>query len=110
VYPHQTLLDDVWIDASTYAMVKVDIVHENVKNLKLEVPPDDRTMTLWDAITIRVQWRRTSIDVDPSVAASASTTSSQPNTTPGLIFPDTQLDQIQLCPSQIQEQSCRSPP
>jgi hypothetical protein len=55
VYPHQTLLDDVQIDASTYVVAKVDIVHENVKNIKLEVPLDDMTLTLWDAITKRVQ-------------------------------------------------------
>jgi hypothetical protein len=29
-------------------------VHENSKNLNLEVPPDDMTLTLWDAITKRV--------------------------------------------------------
>jgi hypothetical protein len=76
VYPHQTLLDDVQIDASAYVVVKVDMVHENVKNLKLEVPPDDTTLTLQDAITRRVQWRRTSIDIDPSAVASASATAS----------------------------------
>jgi hypothetical protein len=101
VYLHQTLLDDVQIDASAYAMVKVDMVHENAKKLKLEVPPDDRTMTLRDAITRMVQWRRTSIDIDPSAPASASTTSTQPNTAPGLIFPNTQPAQKQSRPSQI---------
>jgi hypothetical protein len=55
VYPHQTLLDDVQIDASTYAVVMVAIVHENAKNMKLEVPPDDVMLTLWDAINRRVQ-------------------------------------------------------
>jgi hypothetical protein len=29
VYPCQTMLDDIEIDASSYAMVKVDMVHEN---------------------------------------------------------------------------------
>jgi hypothetical protein len=53
---------------------------------------DDMTLTLQDAITRRVQWRRTSIDVDRSVAASTSTTTSQPNTAPSSIFPDTQPD------------------
>jgi hypothetical protein len=76
VYPHQTLLDDVQIVASSYVVVKVDMVHENVKNLKLEVPPDDTTLTLQDAITRRVQWRRASIDIDPSAVASASATGS----------------------------------
>jgi hypothetical protein len=69
-------------------------VHENMKNTKLEVMLDDITLTLWDAISRRVQWR-TSIDVDPSATALASTTASQPHTTPGLIFPKTQLHQMQ---------------
>jgi hypothetical protein len=55
VYPHQTLLDDVQIDTSSYVVFKVDMVHENSKNLKLEVPPDDTMLTLWDAIAKRVQ-------------------------------------------------------
>jgi hypothetical protein len=46
VYPHQTLLDDVHIIALGYVVVKVDMVHENVKNMKLEVPPDNMTLTL----------------------------------------------------------------
>jgi hypothetical protein len=41
VYPHQIMLDDVLIDASSYVMVKVDMVHENSKDLKLEVPADN---------------------------------------------------------------------
>jgi hypothetical protein len=51
VYPHWTLLDDVQIDASAYVVVKVDMVHENAKNMKLDVPPDDTTLTLRGAIT-----------------------------------------------------------
>jgi hypothetical protein len=110
VYPHQTLLDGVQIDASAYVLVKVDMVHENVKNIKLEVPPDNTTLTLQDASTIRVQWRRTFIDVDPSTAASASTTTSQPHTTPGSIFTERQPDQTHLCPSPIRDQPCPSLP
>jgi hypothetical protein len=55
VYPYQTMLDDVQIDASSYIVVKVDMVHENLKDLKLEVPSDDTMLTLWDAVTRRVQ-------------------------------------------------------
>jgi hypothetical protein len=69
-------------------------VHENVKNMKLEVPSDDTTLTLRDAITRRVQWRRTSIDVDTSAAASTSTTASQSHTALGSIFLDTQPGQM----------------
>jgi hypothetical protein len=55
VYPHQTLLDDVQIDISAYAVVKVDMVHENKKNMKLEVALHDTMLTLQDTITRRVQ-------------------------------------------------------
>jgi hypothetical protein len=112
VYPRQILLDDIQIDASSYVVVKVDMVHENSKNLKLEVLPDNMTQTLQDAITKRVQWRRTSIDVDPLATASASATASQPNTTPTSIFPNTQPDQMQMQPymSPIREKTHPSPP
>jgi hypothetical protein len=46
VYPCQTMLDDIEIDVSSYAVVKVDMVHENSKDLKLEVPPDDTMLTM----------------------------------------------------------------
>jgi hypothetical protein len=46
VYPCQTMLDDVQIDASFYAMVKVDMVHENSKDLKLKVAPADTMLTM----------------------------------------------------------------
>jgi hypothetical protein len=68
--------------------------------MKLEVPLDDMTLTLRDAITRRVQWRRTAIDVDPSAIASTSTTCSQPHTTPGSILLEAQLD------SPIRDQLC----
>jgi hypothetical protein len=46
MYLRQTILDDVEIDVSSYAVVKVDMVHENSKDLMLEVPPDDTTLTM----------------------------------------------------------------
>jgi hypothetical protein len=76
VYPRQTMLDDIQIDTSSYVVVKVDIMHDNSKYLKLEMPPDDTTLTMQDAINRRVQWRWISIDIDPSAAASALTTPS----------------------------------
>jgi hypothetical protein len=78
--------------------------------MKLEVPLDDTTLTLQDAIARRVKCRRTYIDVDPSTAASAWTTASQLHTAPGLIFPKTQPDQTHLCSSPIRNQLCLSPP
>jgi hypothetical protein len=102
VYPHHTMLDDVQIDTSSYAVVKVDMVHDNSKDMKLEVSPDDTTLTMWDLVTRRVPWRWTSIDIDPSVAASASATPSQLNTSPSLMSPE-------ACLSPIQDQPCLPP-
>jgi hypothetical protein len=76
VYPCQTMLDDVEIFVSSYAVIKVDMVHENSKDLKLKVPPDDTMLTMRDAVTRRVQWKLTSIDVDPSATPSALITPS----------------------------------
>jgi hypothetical protein len=50
VYPCQTMLDDVQIDTSSYSVVKVDMVQENLKDLKLEVSLDDTTLTIQDAV------------------------------------------------------------
>jgi hypothetical protein len=81
-------LDDVLIDSVSFAVVKVDMVHENVKNLNLGVAPDDTTLTLRDAMTRRVQWRRTSIDVDPTaISASTTPSQSQPHTIPSRLPP-----------------------
>jgi hypothetical protein len=57
VYPRQTMLNDVQINTSSYAMVKVDMVHDNSKDLKLKVSLDDTTLTMCDAVARRVQWR-----------------------------------------------------
>jgi hypothetical protein len=57
VYPRQIMLDDVQINTSSYVVVKVDMVHDNSKDLKLKVPPDDTTLTMQHAIARRVQWR-----------------------------------------------------
>jgi hypothetical protein len=54
VYPRLYTLDDVLIDSVSFAVVKVDLVHGNTKNFNLNVPPDDMTLTLWDAVTRRV--------------------------------------------------------
>jgi hypothetical protein len=54
VYPRMYILDDVLIESISFAMVKVDMVHENTNNLNLEVALDDTTLTLRDAVTRRV--------------------------------------------------------
>jgi hypothetical protein len=88
VYPRMHTLDDVLIDRVTFVVVKVDMVHENTNNLNLEVAPDDRTLTMRDAVTRRVQWRRTSIDVDPSaILVSTIPSLSPPHTIPSLLPP-----------------------
>jgi hypothetical protein len=95
VYPHQIMLNNVQIDTSSYAVVKVDMVHDNSKDLELEMPLDDTTLTMWDAVTRRVHWRWTSIDIDPLAAASTSTTPSHPNTSPASMSPEARLSPIQ---------------
>jgi hypothetical protein len=111
VYPRQTMLDDVQIDTSSYAVVKMDMVHENSKDLKLKVPLDDTMLTMRDADTRMVQWRQISIDINPSAIASALTTPSQRNTSPALMSPEARLSPIrdQLCLSPILEQLRLSP-
>jgi hypothetical protein len=99
IYPRMYTLDDVPIDNVSFVVVKVDMVHENAKNLNLEVAPDDTTLTLQDAVTRRVQWRRTSIDVDPVAILALTTPSllhqhtipsqSQPHTIPSQSRPQT---------------------
>jgi hypothetical protein len=70
------------------------MVHDNSNDLKLKMPPDDTTLTMQDAITRRVQWRWTSIDIDLSAATSALTTPSQPNTSPALMSHEARLSPI----------------
>jgi hypothetical protein len=94
VYPRQTMLDDIQIDTSSYDMVKVDMVHDNSKDLKLEVPPDDTMLTMRDAVTRRVQWRWNSIYIDPSTTASTSTTLSQSNISPASMSLEARLSPI----------------
>jgi hypothetical protein len=92
VYPCQTMLDDVQINTSSYVVVKVDMVHDNLKDLKLEVPPDDTRLTMWDTVARRVQWRWTSIVIDPAASPSAST------------FPASMSPEARLPPSPNPEQ------
>jgi hypothetical protein len=87
-------IDDVQINISSYAVVKVDMVHDNSKDLKLEMPLDDTTLTMRDAVTRRVQWRQTSIDIGPSAAASTSTTPGQPKTSPASMSHEARLSPI----------------
>jgi hypothetical protein len=55
VYSCQTMLNNIQIDTSSYVVVKVDMVHDNSKDLNLEVPPNDMTLTMRDAATRMVQ-------------------------------------------------------
>jgi hypothetical protein len=88
IYPRMYTLDDVPIDSVSFAVVTVDMVDENMKNLNLEVALDDTTLTLRDAVTRRVQWRRTSLDVDPATISASTTPSlSQQHTVPSQLPP-----------------------
>jgi hypothetical protein len=83
VYPRQIMLNNVQIDTSSYAMVKVDMVHDNLKDLKFQVPPNDTTLTMRDVVATRVQWRWTTIDIDPPAAGAS--------TSPASMFPKAHL-------------------
>jgi hypothetical protein len=48
------------------------MVHDNSKDLKLEVPQDDTTLTMRDVVARRFQWRWTTIDIDSTAVALAS--------------------------------------
>jgi hypothetical protein len=63
-------------------VVKIDLLHEFAKDIKLDVPPDDMTTTLRDAVARRVQRRRAGIDIDPADADSVRTTEPQPQSPP----------------------------
>jgi hypothetical protein len=76
-------------------------VHDNLKDLKLEVPPDDTTLIMQDAVARRFQWRRTTIDIDLAAAASAST--SPASMSPEVCLPPSP-DPEQLILSPIREQ------
>jgi hypothetical protein len=111
IYLRMYTLDDVPIDSDSFAVIKADMVHENTKNLNLEVPPDDMTLTLWDAVTRRVHWRRTSIDVDPAAISVSTTPSlSQQHTIPSQSQLHTipSLSPPQNTPSQSQPQTTPS--
>jgi hypothetical protein len=113
IYLRMYTLDDIPIDSVSFAMVKVDMVHENVKNLNLEVAPDDTTLTLQDAVTRRVQWRRTYIDVDPAAISALTTPSlSQQHTIPSMSQLHTipSLSPSQNTPSQSQPQTTPTMP
>jgi hypothetical protein len=60
------------------AVVKIDLLHEFAKDVKLDMPSDDMTTTLRDAVARRVQWRRADIDIDPADANSIQTTEPRP--------------------------------
>jgi hypothetical protein len=103
VYPRQTMLDDIQIDTSSYVVVKVDMVHDNSKDLKLEVPPDGTMLTMQDVIARRIQWRQTTIDIDPAAVASALTSPTSMSPKACLCLPPSPNPE-QLVLSSIQEQ------
>jgi hypothetical protein len=50
------MLDDIQIDTSSYVVVILDMVHDNLKDLKLKVPLDNTTLTMLVTVTRRDQW------------------------------------------------------
>jgi hypothetical protein len=83
-------------------MVKMDMVHDNSKGLKLEVPLDDTTLTMRDAVAKRVQWRRTTIDIDLAAATALALTSPSSMSPEARLPPSPNPEQLVLSP--IREQ------
>jgi hypothetical protein len=77
------------------------MVHDNSKDLKLEVPQDDTTLTMRDVVARRVQWRWTTIDIDSAAVALAST-SPAPMSPEACLPPSSNPEHLVLSP--IQEQ------
>ena len=51
-----------------YVVVKIDFVHENAKDVALPIPmPEADIYTLGDALTIRIQWKKSGILIPPLV-------------------------------------------
>jgi hypothetical protein len=55
VYSCQTMLDDIQIDTSSYVVVMEDMMHDNSKDQKIKVLPNDMMLTMRDAVTRSVQ-------------------------------------------------------
>jgi hypothetical protein len=83
-------------------MVKMDMVHDNSKGLKLEVPLDDTTLTMRDAVAKRVQWRWTTIDIDLAAATALALTSPSSMSPEARLPPSPNPEQLVLSP--IREQ------
>ncbi|KAG2561432.1 hypothetical protein PVAP13_8KG213701 [Panicum virgatum] len=63
VYPQQTILHSVLI-LFGYAVVKVEMVIDDAKDIELVPPPNDEIRTLGEAILQRIQWKRSCIVVN----------------------------------------------
>ena len=51
-----------------YVVVKLDYVHDNAKDIALPIPlPEADIYTLGDALTIRIQWKKSGILILPLV-------------------------------------------
>ena len=59
VYPNVTTIYDSVPVGPDFAVVRIDVVHENSMDVQLEVQPDDLTRTLRDSQYTQLQWRRT---------------------------------------------------
>ena len=51
-----------------YVVVKIDFVHQNAKDIALPIPlPEADIYTLGDAVTMRIQWKKSGILIPPLV-------------------------------------------
>ena len=62
-------------------MVKIDFVHQNAKDIALPIPMLEADIyTLGDALTMRIQWKKSGILIPPIGRSSTSGAPKRPRT------------------------------
>ena len=64
--------------AQGYAKVSVDMVHENLRAVPLEICPNEEIRTLGDALYTFIQWPKKDIALDPAVPPQPSIQKASP--------------------------------
>ena len=64
--------------AQGYARVHVDMVHDNLRAVPLEIRPNEEIRTLGDAVYTFIQWPKKDIALDPTVPPQPSIQKASP--------------------------------
>ena len=77
--------------AQGYARVHVDMVHDNLRAVPLEIRPDEEIRTLGDALYTFILWPKKDIALDPAVPPQLSIQKASP-TRPSMTPPQPSRD------------------